>query len=627
MNAAAVLGFLFQGIASTSDKKRSLSSFSSAEQKEIILLAKKLLKALEKHGNKLFLGGKKLPDDIASTFKELLSEISDEETGKDGKVVKKSVTDDFMFMLLQELMQYVMSHGGDILKENAHLGNKEQSVPMIQKVSLDKNGSRDVKMNTIIKNSGDIANDDVPVFTSSKAEHIKGKKYVITDPVKDVPIEDDGKLIGKGVEMDEEVKANVVDKEVVAEIGRRYEITDPVKDKSSAGGSKENMGERVVIDLKKKIHAWKKESVIVGRGKRYAITDPVKTTPIAPESWKRMKKELIASVRKDVSGRGRAQVEIKKVTLGDKIARKLFDTHRVLDKDNHVVLRNVEVQHSLKGKMLSPVSNQDAITMGDHSKVEQQKVQGRVLVKSVAEKGNKVIDNLFHHADDSLSLDGDKEIMKERVKASGADKIKQHFKYVKDNDTDGAHKVFSQSINKGLDVRHSQGDIPKTPVDSNHILQRFERVMKIMKNSHKYPSYMRIKVGDNVVNLKLSFDVARGEFALEIAANKDIAHVIEGSRHQLMNMFLEKGMDVREIKIYVASQHSSSYGNSTSFYWQGSGGYQGSYEERRSYSQWLDNIYNSWNGAYDGKYLDVSHSSAKDSSGVLSGISSLNMYV
>jgi hypothetical protein len=128
-------------------------------------------------------------------------------------------------------------------------------------------------------------------------------------------------------------------------------------------------------------------------------------------------------------------------------------------------------------------------------------------------------------------------------------------------------------------------------------LNSFAKAVEIMKSKHKYPAYMAIRVDDNIVKMKLSFDIEKGEFLLEMMADKDMAKVLHGQRHLLVGALMERDIHVRDVKVYVANE-SSMMGlrqdtRHMNWSFMGHNGSWHSYRQQHDYATWVRDVYGS----------------------------------
>ena len=311
-----------------------------------------------------------------------------------------------------------------------------------------------------------------------------------------------------------------------------------------------------------------KISQVSSRGK-YVITDPIEIVPITADEWENTKKDILADK------------EFAKVTI-----------EHFLKLSNKNSENKAQVGTSPKGIGVSKgittavhVDMHDAkVDMGSNSNTKLSVNFTGIknsLLRDMQDGEIVKTDNIpEHQMDTEQKVSNDKHVKEEKI--SHTDEINYH-KHV-------ATDVSKLSVSDNPDKQLSQEN--RIPLKT---LNSLVRTVEIMKSKHKYPTYMAVKIDDSIVRMKLSFDVEKGEFLLEMMSDKDMAKTLHLQKHVLINALIEKDIHVRDVKVYVTNQ-SSMMGlrqdaRHMNWSFMGHNGTWHSYKQQHEYVSWLRDIY------------------------------------
>ena len=296
---------------------------------------------------------------------------------------------------------------------------------------------------------------------------------------------------------------------------------------------------------------------------KYRITDPVEVVPITADEWEHTEKEVIVDKEllkevvdglikfHDNSQDNKNNVKGMSQGVGKVVSKGLSQTHISVEKKMNAVV-------GLKGAIGSVEAH--STTVNEENLIENKADEVSIEVETTVSENAEV------------KKEKSSDVVEARVhKHVEADIVK-----------------MSTIINEDKQVSHEKQLNMRT-------VNSFAKAVETMKSKHKYPAYMAIRVNDNIVKMKLSFDIEKGEFLLEMMADKDMAKTLHMQKHLLVSALMERDIHVRDIKVYIANQ-SSMIGlrqdtKHMNWSFMGHSGSWHSYRQQHDYATWVREVY------------------------------------
>ncbi len=296
---------------------------------------------------------------------------------------------------------------------------------------------------------------------------------------------------------------------------------------------------------------------------KYRITDPVEVVPITADEWEHTEKEVI--VDKEL---------LKEVVDG---LIKFHDNSQ----DNK---NNVKGMSQGVGKVVSKGLSQTHISVETKTNAV---VGLKGAIGSVEAHSTTVNEeNLIENKADEVSIEVETTVSEntEVKKEKSSDVVEARV-----------HKHVEADIVKISTITNEDKQVSHEKQLNMRTVNSFAKAVETMKSKHKYPAYMAIRVNDNIVKMKLSFDIEKGEFLLEMMADKDMAKTLHMQKHLLVSALMERDIHVRDIKVYIANQ-SSMIGlrqdtKHMNWSFMGHSGSWHSYRQQHDYATWVREVY------------------------------------
>ncbi len=296
---------------------------------------------------------------------------------------------------------------------------------------------------------------------------------------------------------------------------------------------------------------------------KYRITDPVEVVPITADEWEHTEKEVI--VDKEL---------LKEVVDG------LMKSHDN-SQDNK---DNVKGMSQGVGKVVSKGLSQTHISVETKTNAV---VGLKGAIGSVEAHSTTVNEeNLIENKADEVSIEVETTVSEntEVKKEKSSDVVEARV-----------HKHVEADIVKISTITNEDKQVSHEKQLNMRTVNSFAKAVETMKSKHKYPAYMAIRVNDNIVKMKLSFDIEKGEFLLEMMADKDMAKTLHMQKHLLVSALMERDIHVRDIKVYIANQ-SSMIGlrqdtKHMNWSFMGHSGSWHSYRQQHDYATWVREVY------------------------------------